>query len=203
LTAKISEGLPALGADFRALGVSVTAGIAFGPPDGYISLSAGASGRLRHGDVGWIDQVGSVVAYAATPIVDRLFRIVVKGEIDSKRADTQHAPFTLGGDNGLRGYVIGEFIGTTALVGHIEIRTVPVAIFSQRFGALAFYDVGDAAPSLADLLPRNDVGLGLRWLIPQLNSSVIRFDWAVPLQDGVVTRAGTPGRFSAGFQQVF
>jgi hypothetical protein len=43
----------------------------------------------------------------------------------------------------------------------------------------------------------------LRWLIPQLNSSVLRFDWAVPLQDGVVTRAGTPGRFSAGYQQAF
>jgi hypothetical protein len=31
----------------------------------------------------------------------------------------------------------------------------------------------------------------------------MRFDWAVPLQDGVITRAGMPGRFSAGFLQAF
>ena len=53
---------------------------------------------------------------------------------------------------------IGEFIGTTVLVGHIEVRTVPIGIWSQRVGMVAFYDVGDAAPSFSDLLPRNDVG---------------------------------------------
>ena len=50
---------------------------------------------------------------------------------------------------------------------------------------------------------RNDVGIGLRWLIPQFNASVIRLDWAVPLQDGNVTRAGMPGRISAGYLQAF
>ena len=48
-----------------------------------------------------------------------------------------------------------------------------------------------------------DVGVGLRWLIPQLNSYVIRVDWAVPLEDGIVTPAGMPGRVSAGFAQIF
>ena len=67
---------------------------------------------------------------------------------------------------------------------HIEIRTMALAIWSQRIGGAVFYDVGDAAPSFADLDLHNDVGLGARWLIPQLNSTVIRIDWAVPLQDG-------------------
>ena len=79
---------------------------------------------------------------------------------------------------------------------------MPVAIWSQRRGGVLFYDVGDAAPSFAQLNLHNDVGLGVRWLIPQLNSTVIRFDWAVPLQDGPVTRVGI-GRFSGSFEQVF
>ena len=73
----------------------------------------------------------------------------------------------------------------------------------QRFGALAFYDIGDAADGYAKLVLHQDLGFGLRWLIPQLNSSVIRFDWAFALEDGNLTRAGWPGRITAGFEQVF
>ena len=67
------------------------------------------------------------------------------------------------------------------------------------------HDVGHAAPSLAALTPFHDFGIGLRWLIPQLNSSVVRIDWAIATQDSPsgLTRAGLPGRASAGFQQVF
>jgi len=201
--ARLSEGLPELGATFRALGLGVAAGFAAAPGGGYGSVSASASARLRHGDNRWIDQTGWAEVYVASPLVDRLFRIVVGAETASKRADTTNTPYPLGGSNGLRGYEIGEFLGTTALVGHIEIRTAPLAILSQRFGGVAFYDVGHAAASYGDLVPRNDVGVGLRWLIPQFNSSVLRFDWAVPLQDGTVTRAGMPGRFTAGYTQVF
>ena len=201
--ARVSEGLPALGASFAALGVGVAASFAAAPAGGFVSVTGEASGRLLPGEGRWIDQLGSAQVFAATPIIGGLFRIVAEAQVDSKRADTTNTPFVLGGANGLRGYAIGEFIGTTALVGHIEIRTLPLGIWSQRFGMVAFYDVGNAAPSFSDLLPRNDVGLGLRWLIPQLNSSVLRFDWAVPLQDGVVTPAGMPGRVSAGYSQVF
>jgi len=202
--ARVSEGMTELGADFRAFGVGVTGGFAVGPAGSYLSLSGSAAARYLHDGGRWIDQEAAASFYAATPLVDRLFRIVAGATVDSKRADTAHTPFALGGANGLRGYEIGEFLGTTELVGHIEIRTASVStLFAQRFGALFFYDVGHAAPSFADLDLRNDVGLGLRWLSPQFNSTVLRFDWAVPLQDGVVTRAGMPGRFSAGMLQVF
>ena len=49
----------------------------------------------------------------------------------------------------------------------------------------------------------HDAGVGLRWLIPQLNSTVIRIDWAFATQSTTLTRAGFPGRASAGFQQIF
>ena len=75
------------------------------------------------------------------------------------------------------------------------------AIHSQRFGALLFHDVGHAAASYGALVPHHDFGIGLRWLIPQLNSSVLRIDWAVATQDGPYTRPGFPGRITASFMQ--
>lgn len=202
--ARVSEGIPTFGATFAALGLGVAAGIAFGPAGGYLSLSAEASARLRYDESRWIDQQVGGKFYAATPLIDRLFRLVVGLDVESKRADTTNTPFVLGGSNGLRGYQIGEFLGTTSFLGHMEVRTAPMAaIFSQRIGLLVFYDIGHAAASFSELVPRNDVGAGVRWLIPQFNSTVIRLDWAFPLQDGVVTHAGTPGRFSAGLLQVF
>ncbi len=66
-----------------------------------------------------------------------------------------------------------------------------------------FYDVGHAAESYGDLVPHHDVGIGLRWLIPQLNSSVFRLDWAIPAQDGPYSERGLPGRITAGFIQAF
>ena len=53
------------------------------------------------------------------------------------------------------------------------------------------------------IVPKHDAGVGLRWLIPQLNSTVIRIDWAFATQSTTLTRAGFPGRASAGFQQIF
>jgi hypothetical protein len=202
LSLRIGQGLPELGADFRALSLAAAAGYANGPRGGDKSVSATAAARRLQDGGRWIDQVGNVTVYAASPIIGRLFRIVAGGQIDSQRANTTNTPFVLGGANGLRGYQVNEFIGTSALVAHIELRSMPVAIWSQRVGGALFYDVGDAAPSLAQLDLHNDVGLGVRWLIPQLNSTVIRFDWAVPLQAGPVTPAGI-GRFSGSFEQVF
>jgi hemolysin activation/secretion protein len=122
---------------------------------------------------------------------------------DAVRADTDRTRFFLGGDTGLRGYQIGEFQGEINVAAHAEIRTAPLAMLSQRFGAIFFYDVGDAASSYGALVPHHDFGVGLRWLIPQLNSSVLRIDWAVATQEGPYTRPGLPGRITAGFMQSF
>jgi outer membrane translocation and assembly module TamA len=129
--------------------------------------------------------------------------LVLLATADAVRADTYRTRFFLGGNSGLRGYQIGEFQGTSQAVAHAEIRSAPLAVYSQRFGAIAFYDVGDAAESFGKLALRHDVGVGFRWLIPQLASSVLRIDWAIPTQDGPYTHAGLPGRISAGFMQSF
>jgi Omp85 superfamily domain len=205
LALRIAYGLPALGADFPALVLSGTAAWAVSPAGGFARVTASASVRRLESDGRFIDQFGELTAYAASPVLGRLLRVVVMGQLQAVRADTQRTFFDLGGMNGLRGYAIGEFIGTAAAQGHVELRTMAVPVFSQRFGGVLFYDVGNAAGSIEALVAYHDFGLGLRWLIPQLNSSVIRIDWAIATQDSPsgLTRAGLPGRVSAGFQQVF
>jgi hypothetical protein len=194
-------GFPGLGADRRALDLRGQLRYAVGPAGSYAFVQLYAESRRWDGQ--WIDQRGTATAYLATPQIARLMRLVMQAQIDSYRADTRRTAIILGGDTGMRGYAVGEFRGSTAVLGHAELRTAAVPVWSQRFGALLFYDVGDSAGTFDQLALRHDVGVGLRWLLVQANSAVIRFDWAVPLVDGVVTKAGLPGRVSAGFEQVF
>lgn len=201
LSLEIAAGLPELGADFSAFPVSAQAGWAFGPGGGYAYAQAAGSTRLRSDRA--IDQRTNAEIYIASPILGRALRLVARADADAVRADTHRGLFFLGGNTGLRGYVIGDFEGSSQLVGHLEVRSLPLEVFSQRFGGLIFYDVGHAAPSFGEIVPHHDFGLGLRWLIPQLNSSVIRVDWAVATQGTTLTHAGLPGRFSGGFLQAF
>jgi hypothetical protein len=201
LSLRVGYGLPALGADFTALALSGAASWAVEAGGGYGLVLVQGGARLRDGT--FIDQSAGARLYGASPLLHRTVRLVLSAEADAARADTQRRRYVLGGSTGLRGYAIGDFQGATLLVAHAELRTAALPIFSQRFGALIFYDVGHAAASFATLVPHHDFGVGLRWLIPQLNSSVLRFDWAVATQSTPFTAAGLPGRFSAGFQQVF
>jgi hypothetical protein len=198
---RLAYGAPELGADFRALVLVGAAGYAVAPRGSFGSVSI--AGQTRLVDRGFIDQRFAGSFFATTPILRRFFRVIVAGQANAVRADTARTLFALGGDTGLRGYAIGDFQGPADAVGHVELRTVPWAVLSQRVGGLLFYDVGDAGPSLFQLTPFHDFGLGVRWLIPQLNSSVLRLDWAVATQSTAFTRAGLPGRISAGYQQVF
>ncbi|MEO8214488.1 MAG: hypothetical protein ABI560_14905, partial [Myxococcales bacterium] len=206
LSLEIAYGAPALGADFSAFPISGSISWAIAPRGSYSYALLQASARVREAELRGAEIIDRRVAgelFLATPVLGRVLRLVLDGQVDTVQADSTRARFSLGGSTGLRGYAIGDFDGTTQMVGHVEVRSLPVAVFSQRLGGLLFYDVGHAAPSFSALVPHHDVGLGLRWLIPQLNSSVLRFDWAVATQGTTVTRAGLPGRFTAGFFQAF
>jgi hypothetical protein len=201
-------GAPELGADFRAFPLSAQASWAIGPDGSLASASVAGSLRLRDGQA--IDKALQAKLYFASPVMRRLGRVAASAEVDATRDDTLRRKYFLGGDNGLRGYAIGATQGPTQLLGHLELRSTALAIASQRVGVLLFEDVGNAGATFSStwhgLLA--DVGVGLRWLIPQLNSTVIRFDWAIPLvavvlPNGVFAPAGLPGRVSIGFEQVF
>ena len=202
LAVEVAAGLPALGADFTAYPIGATAGWSVAPGGASFGLAqVQASARARSGEL--IDQRLAAVLYFASPPIARVARVVAAASTDAVRADTYRTRFFLGGDTGLRGYQIGEFQGTVAAAAHAEIRSAPLAVYSQRFGAVLFYDVGHAAGSYDALVPHHDFGVGFRWLIPQLGASVLRIDWAIATDFGPYTRPGLPGRISAGFAQSF
>lgn len=168
-------------------------------PGGDSLLFASVGGETRRQDGAWIDNSYGTTLSGATPrfaflrLVGRVRfqRIVRNGRVPA---------LYLGGDSGLRGYAIDAFQGQALALGALELRTHGLKVFSLRAGAVLFWDVGHVAPTFDDLSLQQDVGLGLRVLVPQFQRTVIRLDWAVANRGPT---AGLPGRFSAGFTQAF
>jgi hypothetical protein len=213
--ARIARAARFLGGDGDFYRLSAGAGWAFAAAGGYQNVAARWGARLEGGRL--VDQLLSVGAYLTSPVMARVVRVVADGGATVLLDDTQRVVYSLGGDTGLRGYTIGDLRGQTVALGHLEVRSLPLSIASFRLGGLLFCDAGDAhdpvaggggalaraVRSLGVLALKTDVGLGLRLLIPQLNSYVLRVDWAFATVATPRTRAGWPGRVSAGFRQVF
>lgn len=88
----------------------------------------------------------------------------------------------------LRGYraVSGssELYGTGYAVANLEFRTRPIHLLSTLLGAVAFYDAGDAFYEDDPIHIRHGAGLGIRFLMPQLDREVLRLDVGFPLSPG-------------------
>jgi hypothetical protein len=166
-------------------------------PDGFATATLSATSRLQARDLVNNDVQASVVATSPT-LLDRL-RVVGRADLAMFIEDGENRFLTLGGDSGLRGYTVGAFAGERRVRGNLEVRSIPRRIWFSRVGALAFWDAGHAADRLSDLRIQHDVGLGIRAVIPQVQTAVFRLDWAVPLTGDT---AGLPGRFILGFEQV-
>ncbi|MCP4446195.1 MAG: hypothetical protein GY811_12750 [Myxococcales bacterium] len=166
--------------------------------DGYFRGAIEASSRLESGD--FIDNFSRTSLKLATPRIAGAFRIVGKADLGIRFRERGNGRFVLGGDNGLRGYLIREFSGQKQFLSNLEIRSMPLRILFARAGALLFWDMGHTADRMEELNMKHSVGFGLRALLPQLQPIVFRFDWAFPLDE---ESAGYPGRISAGVAQVF
>lgn len=166
--------------------------------DGFVTARAMATSRLQDRDLVDSDVQASVVA--TSPMLGNLVRVVGRADVSMYIDDSENRYLTLGGESGLRGYMIGEFAGEKRVRGNLEVRTVPLRVWFSRVGLLGFWDVGHAADRLSDLELQHDVGVGIRAVIPQIQTAVFRLDWAVPLTGDP---AGLPGRFILGFEQAF
>jgi hypothetical protein len=164
--------------------------------DGLWRASVAATTRLEDGEA--IDNVAEAVLRLATPSIE-LGRLASQLKLATLFNDTQNEFYTVGGDNGLRGYPIGFFQGDRRALWQTELRSRPVPVLFTRVGLLLFHDVGGAAASFRSMKLHHDAGIGLRALVPQLNPDVFRFDLAVALDDD---RRGQL-RFSAGYEQSF
>ncbi len=164
--------------------------------DGSITVSSGISTRRQ--DAEFIDNTASGNVRVVSPTY-RFARLVAESTIGTRWNDTANSFLTIGSDNGLRGFNINQFAGQRLSGTQVEVRSIPTAIWVLRVGAVLFYDVGGAANSFSSLQLHQDVGLGIRTLVPQTSRELFRFDLAFPV-DGA--EAGHP-KFIAGFQSEF
>lgn len=107
-------------------------------------------------------------------------------------------PYVLGGTDQLRGYAAGAFFGTNRFAANTEFRTRPLRVLSVLAGLNAFWDAGDASYDWKFQL-KHGVGVGVRFLFPQLDREVFRVDVAIPIKPherGELT-------WFAGFTRVF
>ena len=165
---------------------------------GYARLQASASTRVEQNDAR--DVALDVESKVVLPPIGKHIRVLLRGRIARRLNDRQNIVFALGGETGLRGYVIGAFVGPAMAIGNLELRSSPTSLGFMKVGATAFWDFGHAAESLSALEVHHNVGAGLRILIPQFGQELIRIDWAFALRGP--TR-GFPGRLSVGYDQVF
>ena len=200
VSVSLSQGLPTLGADEQYNGVDVSASWLFSlPHESILKVASWWYGRFLEAD--FVDHSAGASFYLATPRLGRFARFVARVNAWRRfRNGSESLPYSLGGENGLRGYAIGEFQGETVLLTQVEMRTMPLHMGFLRAGAVLFWDMGHASTDWEGIEPHHDVGVGLRLLIPQANPYVLRADWAFATNGRAV---GWPGRLSFGFQQVF
>ncbi len=107
----------------------------------------------------------------------------------------------LGGNARLRGYPSNFYVGKDWAAANVEYRTRPLQVLGSQLGAAVFYDVGDAFDGVDALRPKQSVGVGFRFLFPQLDRFVLRGDlgFALPPRDAGVAPIG----FYLAFQQAF
>jgi hemolysin activation/secretion protein len=101
--------------------------------------------------------------------------------------------YSIGGIDGVRGYLEAEELGDSALKGTAQLQSPAVSWrIAQLFNAFTFFDAGhthvyDALPGQADHVFLESFGLGLNFLPTRAyNAALI---WADPLKDGSYTRA--------------
>ncbi len=194
---RVTTGLELIGSESDFVRLSAAAGYTgtFGG-DGLWRARVSATTRLEGGEAN--DNIVDGRLRFVSPSFE-LGRLVTQVRAAALWRDTQNQFYTVGGDDGLRGFAIGEFSGDRLLTWQTDLRSPPLPIWFTRVGVVAFYDVGGAAASFAALPLHHDVGVGVRSLVPQLDRGVYRFDFAVAL-DG--DRRGQV-RFIGGFDQAF
>lgn len=206
VTAEVASALEPIGSEvdflFGSLSAAWTLDVA---GDGVVRASASTSGRRQDGE--FIDILRTATVSAASPAFFGM-RLAARATWSRRVDETNNRFFTVGGDTGLRGYTIAAFVGSgphpVRVLTNLELRTQAIPIWFSRLGGVLFWDAGHAADCYRGcdrpLRLHQDVGLGGRLLLPQLQPYVFRFDWALPLTGST---AGFPGRFIAGVNQVF
>jgi len=164
-----------------------------------------ATNRVEYSDDGRHDADFGVFARVTTPKV-ALGRLTFDGLVRDRYENYLNRAFDVGGDTRLRGYPDAGFRGSSrgpvAVALNTEARTRSIDILSAQVGLATFWDVGGASETFQTLAVRQSLGLGVRVLFPQAERTVLRLDWAFPLNpdDDYPT---FPGKVYLTFDQAF
>lgn len=171
--------------------VGFNAHVGYGVPlgDGFAAASVSTFAEDEAGEIKDASVSGGLTA--VTPRVG-FGRLVMSTSFVNRYKNYLRNRTITGGDDRLRGYPSNFFFGKDAVFYNIEFRTTSVEILKCAFGAVAFYDAGDAAQGWDALHAKQSAGFGLRALFPQVNRAVFRIDLAFPLQRGPFPETGIP-----------
>jgi len=165
--------------------------------DALADIGVSTSGRLEYNARDSLDAVDTTLGadwFVASPVIHTL-RLVTFGSASIRSDVRDNQLIRLGGQEDLRGYSIGTFTGTSFYLASVEIRSLPKRLGFVRVGYIAFWDVGDAANSPSALSGHQDLGVGIKALVPQTGEALMYLNWAVPMDRGART---FPGRITLG-----
>ena len=208
--------LDVFGSSSNSWVLSGSFGLVLAPAGGLLELKATA--RARYEEQRVVDQLGTVMARGASPVLG-FVRLVVRGVLEVRRNDTARTFLTLGADNGLRGYPSQSFwLRDQPHARNFEIRTLPLKWNALHVGGVAFYDVGSVFAEFKQMQVHHAVGLGVRFLFPQFSRYPFSADGGLersrlPLRahprelagrahDGLRGRAAVAARAQAGMKGI-
>ncbi len=177
-TLRIYPALRDLGSSRNMLGLQASVSYAMPVGTGYLKASASQSVELST-----LNQTDARLVLGLRFNSPRLSlgRFVYDARLVDTYRNFQNGYQVLGGTGRLRGYQLQAEVGRHSVISNLEFRTRPLQIFSSQIAAVAFYDVGDAFDRVNDLDLQHGVGVGLRFLIPELDRDVFRIDLGMPV----------------------
>jgi hypothetical protein len=187
-----------IGSDNNFINAQLSLGYTVSERDFYLGTRGEISGRLDLDTGELFDRRIAAFLHTATPQWGP-FRIHLAGRAVFRSNRLTQGLSVLGGSNGLRGFPSGYFLGNSDVLGHLEFRTLPLRIWTQFIGMVLFFDGGTVFDENMDNRGFiSDVGLGIRWVIPEAQRIPIRFDYAFPISGEF---GFFPGVFTLGFGQ--
>lgn len=145
--------------------------------DGFLSINAFASSRIK----GFENTRYSGTILLVAPQLFKSIRNVARVYYTETINNKDNLSYSLGSNTWLRGIKPRFFRGSKVFSSNLEARSVPLDLKIVQTGLIAFYDVGLAFNEWKKFNPTHSVGLGLRFLVPQLSNQVVSLDAAYPI----------------------
>jgi hypothetical protein len=177
-TLRLYPGLRAVGSSRNLFGVSTSVSYAMAVDTGYLKASASQLVELSK-----LDQTDARLSLALHFNSPRFLpgRFVYDVRLTDSYRSFQNGPLGLGGTGRLRGYDSTAVTGQHLFVSNLEFRSRPLQLWSAQLAGVLFHDMGDAFDRFGDIHLLHGMGVGLRFLLPELDRDVFRVDLGFPV----------------------